>query len=135
MWHENLLHIIEEKKYTTKQIADKGNVSEKTVIRIIKSTDNSCNLDTLNKIAIGLDCTLEDILLDTGAIIGGNKVYFIESELTKTKAEKELLLAEKSTLENEIKDLKNEIKLLEKEILHKDEVIALHKIILGLKKD
>ena len=40
-------------------------------------------------------------------------------------AERELLIAENN-------DLKNEIKLLQKEILHKDEVIVLHKIILGL---
>ena len=137
MWRDNLIKLINESGLTTKQIAERGNLSEKTVIRIksSKNCSDSLYVSTLLQFATALNCDLKDILVDTNAVVGSQKMATLQENVNVIDAERELLVAENTTLKNENKDLKNEIKLLEKELLHKDEIIALHKIILGMKKE
>ena len=134
MWRDNLIRLINESGLTVKQIAERGNLSEKTVMRVksSKNCSDSLYVSTLFQFATALNCDLKDILVDTNAVIGTEKMATLQENVVVIDAERELLIAENKTLTKEVDDLKNQIKLLEKDILHKDEIIAIHKIILGL---
>lgn len=126
MWHENLLRIIKEKNLSPKQIAERGNVSEKTVIRVIKHPDNSCYLDTLDKIAKGAGCTLEDIVLDTKAVVGNESLAELQKQFDAVNTEKDLLLAESNILKDKVNVLTSELELTKRELMHKEELLAVH---------
>ena len=68
MWLDNLKRIKQEKNLSTAQLADKANLPEKTVIRILKGTTANPYMDTLDRLASAMDCTVGDILADTGAV-------------------------------------------------------------------
>lgn len=135
MWHENLLRIIKEKNLSPKQIAEDGNVSEKTVIRVIKHPDNSCYLDTLDKIAKGAHCTLEDIVLDTRAVVGNESLAELQKQLDFVSAEKELALAENAILKDKVTALTAENELLKMKLMHKEELLAVHNYYTKLKTE
>lgn len=134
MWRDNLIKLIDNSGLSPREIAIKGNLSEKTVVRLkkCKKDTDSVYVSTLFQFATALGCDIKDILVDTKAVVGSEKIETLQQNVEVIDAQRELLIAENKTLQKEIDDLKNEIKLLQKEILHKDEVIALHKIILGL---
>ena len=135
MWHANLLQIIKEKNLTIKQIAENGNISEKTLIRVIKNPDKSCYLDTLGKIAKGLNCTLEDILLDTKAVVGNESFATLQQQLQTVNAEKELLITENIILRDKEKSLNAEVDLLKLKLMHAEELLAVHNYYNKLKRD
>ncbi len=135
MWQDNLIKLIENSGLTPRQIAEKGNISEKTVLRIKNHKTESMQITTIFQFCVALNCDIKDIFTDTTAVVGGEKIETLQKNVQVIDAERDYLTAENNTLKKEVEDLKNQIKLLEKDILHKDEVIALHKIILGLNKE
>jgi transcriptional regulator with XRE-family HTH domain len=136
MWHENLLEIIKESKLTKQQIAEKGNLPYETVKRVISGVTNNPYIETLDRFAIALGCSLSDILVGTKAVVGTEKMPQMQEEIdtltaanATIKAEKDLLLAENGILKDEVKALNSKVDLLTMQLGYKDEIIALHKII------
>ena len=68
MWLEKLKALKKEKGLSSKQIAEKSGIPEKTASRIF-----SPYLDTLHRIVKVLGGSLDDILADTNAVIGDTK--------------------------------------------------------------
>jgi transcriptional regulator with XRE-family HTH domain len=133
MWHENLLRIIKEKNLSPRQIAEDGNVSEKTVIRVIKHPNNSCYLDTLDKIAKGAHCTLEDIVLDTRAVIGTEslavlqeKAENLQKQLEVSEREKGLLFTDNNLLKTEVTTLTSRLELTETKLMYCEKLLAVY---------
>ena len=133
MWHDNLLEIIKEKKMTAKQIADGGNMPEKTVTRVISGHTANPYIDTLDRFATALGCTLGDILAGTKAVVGDINLSTLQESLNAVTAEKEkisaerdLALAENTILKDKVSALSAEIELLRMQIMYKDKIIATH---------
>lgn len=136
MWHENLLDIIKKSGMTKTQIAEKGNLPYETVKRVISGVTNNPYIETLDRFAIALGCSLSDILVGTRAVVGNEKmpqmqeeINDLESENATVIAERDLLLAENSILKDEVKTLNNKVELLTMQLGYKDQIIALHQII------
>ena len=136
MWHENLLDIIKKSGLTKTQIAEKGNLPYETVKCVISGATNNTFIETLDRFAIALDCTLSDILVGTRAVVGNEKMPQMQEQIdeltaanTTLTAEKDLLLAENSILKDEVKTLNNKVELLTMQLGYKDQIIALHQII------
>ena len=136
MWHENLLDIIKKSGLTKTQIAEKGNLPYETVKCVISGATNNPFIETLDRFAIALDCTLSDILVGTRAVVGNEKMPQMQEQIdeltaanTTLTAEKDLLLAENSILKDEVKTLNNKVELLTMQLGYKDQIIALHQII------
>ena len=136
MWHENLLELIKESKLTKQQIAEKGNLPYETVKRVVSGVTQNPYIETLDRFAIALGCSLSDILVGTKAVVGTEKMPQMQEEIdtltaenATIKAEKDLLLAENGILKDEVKALNSKVELLTMQLGYKDEIIALHKII------
>lgn len=136
MWHENLLDIIKKSGMTKMQIAEKGNLPYETVKRVVSGVTNNPYIETLDRFAIALGCSLSDILVGTKAVVGTEKMSEMQTQLDEItaenatiKAEKEFALAENAILKEENKTLNAKVELLTMQLSYKDEIIALHKII------
>lgn len=136
MWHDNLLEIIKESKLTKQQIAERGNLPYETVKRVVSGVTNNPYIETLDRFAIALGCSLGDILVGTKAVVGTEKMTEMQAQLDELcaenatiKAEKDFALAENAILKEENKTLNAKVELLAMQLSYKDEIIALHKII------
>lgn len=136
MWRDNLLDIIADTKLKPQQIAERGNLPIKTVTRIIKGETLFPSIDTLERLATALNCSLGDILAGTRAFVGNKTLADLQDEIEKLTsvnesltAQMDLVLAENTILKDEVKTLNSKVELLTMQLSYKDEIIALHKII------
>ena len=132
MWLDNLLELKKEKNLSTKQLAEKSNLPEKTVSRILTGHTTHPYIDTLYQLATALDCSLGDILAGTKAVVGDTKLSELKENLDAITAERDMLLADKIILDNEIKALTSEIELLKMQIMFKDKIIATHECYINI---
>ena len=136
MWRENLLALIEASGLNKQQIAEKANLPYDTVKRVVLGHTENPYLDTLERFAVALNCTLADILLGINAAEATKKlpelqqtVETLSNEIDTLKAERDFVIAENTLLKDENKTLSAKVDLLSMQISYKDEIIALHKII------
>lgn len=126
MWLDNLKNLKKEKGLSAKQIAEKTNLPERTVNRILSGETDNPYVDTLHRIVTVLDGSLDDILADTKVIVADKSLAEVQEKSDIVTAEKDLLLAENSILKEKIAALTSENEMLKMKIMHKDEIIALH---------
>lgn len=133
MWLDNLKELKKEKGYSDKKIAEKANLSEKTVSRIFSGDTDSPYVDTLHRIVKALGGSLDDILADTKAVVGTTHMATLNETLDSTAAERDLLgaerdlfVAENAVLKEEVAALTAKVKMLEMQLKYKDEIIAVH---------
>ena len=132
MWIHNLKELKTKSGMTAKQIADKTNLPERTVKRIINGETDHPRIDTLHFIVTALGGTLNDVFADTNVVVATETLVEVKEEAIQAEAEKEMAFAEKdlAVAENEMLKTKTlvlmqEIELLKKELQHKDELLAL----------
>lgn len=133
MWLDNLKELKLEKKMSTKQIADKANLPDKTVCRVLSGHTTNPYIDTLDRIATALGASIGDILAGTKAVVGDTNLSALQENLDAVTAEKEtivaerdLIIAENAILKDKVSTLSAENEILKMQIMHKDEIIALH---------
>lgn len=133
MWVENLKDLKKKANLSSKQIAEKTKLPERTVVRIIAGETDHPRIDTLYNIVTALGGTLNDIFADTNVIVATEKLVEIKDNVDVVEAEKDIVLAENNTLiaenanlKDQIKTLNAKIELLEMKIAHKDELLSLH---------
>ena len=83
-------HLKELKKRTgmsSKQIAEKANLPEKTVIRILQGTTSDPRVDTVRRMVAAMGGSLDDIFAESGAIIGDQKLASLQEELYQVTVE------------------------------------------------
>lgn len=134
MWLDNLKELKKEKNLSTKQLAERANLPEKTVIRILSGKTLNPYLDTLDRLAVGLECTIGDIIAGTNAVIGTANLSTLQEALSTVTAERDSAIAardlaysENELLQNKVNIQEKEIELLKLQLLHNDEIISLHK--------
>lgn len=142
MWLDNLKELKKEKNMSTKQLAERANLPEKTVIRILSGKTVNPYLDTLDRLAVGLECTIGDIIAGTNAVIGTANLSTLQEDITNVTKEKEtiaaerdLVFAENNILKDKVTTLTAEIELLKMKLMHKEELLALHNYYNNLIKD
>ena len=133
MWLENLKTLKKEKGLSSKQIADKTNLPERTVNRILSGETDNPYVDTLHRIVTVLGGSLDDILADTKVVVADKSlaevqenVKTLQTDLESVIAERDLLSVELSLLKDKYNTLSAELDLLKLKLAHKDEIIALH---------
>jgi predicted transcriptional regulator len=126
MWHDNLLEIIKETGMSKQQIADRGNLPLKTVIRVVKGQTQCPSIDTLDRMATALGCTIGDILAGTKVVVGDENLAQLTTQLEATIAERDLVIAENAILKDKVSALSAENELLNMKLMHKEELLALH---------
>ena len=133
MWLDNLKELKKAKGLSSKQIAEKANLPERTVNRIFSGETDNPYVDTLHCIVTILDGSLDDILADTKMVVGDKNlatlqenVETLQTDLDSVIAERDLLSVELSLLKDKYNTLSAEVDLLKLKLAHKDEIIALH---------
>ena len=126
MWLDRLKELKKEKGITTKQIADKTRLPEKTISRIFSGDTINPYVDTIQRIAMALDASLDDIFADTNVVVATETFAEVKETANAVEADLAVISAENTSLRNEITALVHEIELLRMEIKHKDDLLALH---------
>lgn len=133
MWLENLKELKKEKGMSAKQIAEKTNLPERTVNRILSGDTDNPYVDTLHRIVTVLGGSLDDILADTKLVVATESLVEVKETLEEVKgtanvmeAERDLIKIENERLKIENANMATELQLLKRELQHKDEIIALH---------
>lgn len=126
MWLQNLKELKAKTGMTSKQIAEKTNLPERTIIRIFSGETDHPYADTLDIIVKALGADLGDIFTDTSVIVATAEMVDIKEKVDVVEAERDLTLVENEMLKAKNAALTTEVELLKKELQHKDEIIALH---------
>lgn len=126
MWLENLKELKKKTGMSTKQIAEKTNLPERTICRIFGGETDHPYADTLDLIVKALGYDLGDIFADTKVIVATDDLVEIKESVNVVEAERDLTLVENEMLKTKVAAMTTEIELLKKELQHKDEIIALH---------
>jgi transcriptional regulator with XRE-family HTH domain len=126
MWLENLKELKKKTGMSSKQIAEKTRLPERTVNRIFAGESDHPYADTLDLIVKALGYDLGDIFADTGVIVATTELVDIKETVDVVEAERDLTLIENEMLKTKNAAMQTEIELLKKELQHKDELLALH---------
>lgn len=126
MWLDNIKELKKAKGMSTKQIAEKTNLPERTVNRIFSGDTDNPYVDTLHRIVTVLGGSLDDILADTKMVVGEKNLVTLQENVDVITAERDLLKAENTILKDKVTALTAENDLLKLQLTHKDEIIALH---------
>lgn len=133
MWLDNLKELKKEKGMSSKQIAEKTNLPERTVIRIFSGDTDNPYVDTLRRIVAVLGGSLDDIFAESKIVVASQDLVAAQDEvgrLTKDierlNTELALLTTENTILKDKNNTLSSEIDLLRLKLEHKEEIIALH---------
>lgn len=126
MWLDNIKELKKAKGMSTKQIAEKTNLPERTVNRIFSGDTDNPYVDTLHRIVTVLGGSLDDILADTKVVVGEENLATLQENVYEVTAKYELLKAENTILKDKVSALTAENDLLKLKLTHKEEIIALH---------
>lgn len=111
---------------SSKQIADKTSLPERTVVRIFSGDTDSPYADTLRRIVQALGGSLDDIFADTKVVVGEKSLATLQDDVAAVTAERDLAIAENAILKDKVNALTAENELLKMQLMHKEELLALH---------
>lgn len=126
MWLDNLKELKKQKGMSAKQIAEKTNLPERTVNRILSGETDNPYIDTLHRIVTALDGSLDDIFADTKLVVGTENLATLQENVNVVTAENDMILAENSVLKDKVTALTAEIDILRMQLKHKEEIISIH---------
>ena len=135
MWIDNLKELKKAKGMTSKQIADVTKIPESTIKRIFSGDTTDPYVTTIHRIVIALGGSLDHILADTNAVLSTESLVAVKENANVVEAERDLIIAENAVLKAKVDALTSENELLKREIIHKDEIIAIHKYYIKQKQN
>ena len=125
MWLENLKELKKAKGMTSKQIADATKIPESTIKRIFAGDTDNPYVDTVRRIAIALDSSLDEIFAESKVVVATETLAKVKETTEVVEAERDLVIAELEMLRAKTSAQETEILLLKEQIKHKDEILAL----------
>lgn len=126
MWLDNLRELKKNKGMTTKQIANATKIPESTIKRIFSGDTDNPYVDTIRRIAIALDSSLDVIFAETKLVVATETLAEVKENAEAIEAKKEVVEIKNDMLEAKVTALTMEIELLKKELQHKDELLAVY---------
>lgn len=133
MWLDNLKELKRKTGMSSKLIAEKTNLPERTVSRIFSGDTDNPYVDTLHRIVTVLGGSLDDILADTKVVVGEQNLVTLQENVDVVTAERDLITAENAILKDKVASLTAENEMLKMQLKHKEEIIALHNYYIKLK--
>lgn len=126
MWLDNLKNLKKSKGMTCKQLADATKIPESTIKRIFSGDTDNPYVDTIRRLAIALDSSLDDIFAETKVVVATETLAEVQEIAVAVEAQKEVIETKNDMLEAKVTALTMEIELLKKELQHKDELLAVY---------
>lgn len=134
MWLDNLKELKKKTGMSAKQIADKARLPERTVARILSGETDHPRIDTIGLIADAMGATMRDIFADTNVIVATETLTEVKEVAEIVEAERDEVATKNEMLEAKITALTMENELLKKDLLHKEELLFVHKQYLAIIK-
>ena len=123
MWLDRINQIKNEKGFKTRTLAERTNLPERTIARILSGETEHPYIDTILSIINALECSLEEIFIDTKAVISNNDLMILQDKINALTKERDDLINEKNELLSKISamnekfiELSSEVKVLNREI-------------------
>ena len=126
MWLDKLKDLKKRSGMTTKAIAEKANMSERTVTRIFSGETYAPGIDKLRDIVYAMGGSLDDVLDESDFHLPTPLAEALKTENTTLQNAVNDLTDENVRLKDEIATLKVELDRLHLILDHKEEIIALH---------
>jgi transcriptional regulator with XRE-family HTH domain len=126
MWLDNLKELKKSKGITCKQLADATKIPESTIKRIFSGDTDNPYVDTIRRLAIALDSSLDYIFAETKVVVATETLAEVQEIAVAVEAQKEVIETKNDMLEAKVTALTMEIELLKKELQHKDELLAVY---------
>lgn len=132
-WRINLKELRNKVGMSNKQIADKENLSEKSVARVFSGEAKSPGVDLVRRIIHALGGTWSEIFAESGAVIGGQDLATLQAEVTRLTEEVDRLTQnlnianlELAVQTGKVTALESENKLLLLKLEYEEKLVAVH---------
>lgn len=132
-WRINLKELRNKVGMSNKQIADKENLSEKSVARVFSGEAKSPGVDLVRRIIHALGGTWSEIFAESGAVIGGQDLATLQAEVTRLTEEVDRLTQnlnianlELAAQKGKVTALENENKILCLKLEYEEKLVAVH---------
>lgn len=135
MWLQNLKELKKRVGLSSKQIAEKENLPERTVSRIFSGDTDNPGVDTIRRIIHALGGSWAEIFAETGAVIGDKDLATMKAEVEKLNAEITMLKAENAVLKDKVSSLTSENDLLRLKLEYEEKIASLHNYYMKIKSN
>ena len=126
MYFKRLLQAFTDSKLTHKQLAEKSQVSEKTISRMLTTPDYHASIDVLERVTKALNITVQELFAETDVVLIRKDVLADLEESKRFVAGCKTLSTENITLREKVASLEKKVENLQTKLQHKEEVISLH---------
>lgn len=134
MWLDKLKDLKKQSGMTTKQIADKAKMAERTVARILNGETYAPGIDKLRDIVYAMGGSLDDILDESDFKLPTPEAQALKTENITLQNAVNDLTDENVRLKDENASLKADLDRLRLTLAHKEEILSLQAEIIRLHK-
>lgn len=133
LWRINLKELRNRTGMSPKQIAEKENVSEKSVSRVFSGESKNPGVDLVRRIIHALGGTWNEIFAESGAVIGGQDLATLQAEVIRLTEENARLTSnlnianlDLAVQKEKVSVLENENKMLCLKLEYEEKLVAVH---------
>lgn len=141
-WLVNLIELKNRTDISLKQIAEKENLSEKSVSNVFFGKSKNPGVDLIRRIIHALGGTWHEIFGESGAVIGGQDLIAMQAEVDRLTEEVEVLTGklnivslELTVQKDKVVTLENENKILCLKLEYEEKISSLHNYYMKLKSN
>ena len=98
MWLDNLKELKAKTGMSSKQIAEKTNLPERTVSRIFSGETDNPYVDTLRRIVAVLGGSLDDIFTECKTVVAAQDIVALQADVERLNSEVALLNTENNRI-------------------------------------
>lgn len=132
-WRISLRDLRTKTGMTNKQIADKENLSEKSVARVFSGEAKNPGVDLIRRVIHAMGGTWSEIFAESGAVIGSQDMATLQAEVNRLTEENALLTSslelarmELSVQKDKLTTLEAENKILSLKLECEEKIVAIH---------
>lgn len=141
-WLVNLIELKNRTDISLKQIAEKENLSEKSVSNVFFGKSKNPGVDLVRRIIHALGGTWHEIFGESGAVIGGQDLVAMQAEVDRLTEEVAVLESkldiaslELAVQKDKVVALENENKILCLKLEYEEKISSLHNYYMKLKSN
>lgn len=132
-WLINLIELKNKTDISVKQIAEKENLSEKSVSNVFSGKSKNPGVDLIRRIIHALGGSWREIFGESDAVIGGQDLATLQAEVDRLTEENALLTSslnianlDLSIQKDKVTALGNENKILNMRLEYEEKLLAVH---------
>ena len=133
MWLDNLKELKKKTGMSSKLIADKTNLPERTVSRIFSGDTDAPRVDTLRRIVAVLGGSLDDLFVESGSVVANTGILALQAEVDRLTEENGILSSslnianlDLAVLKEKVAALESENKLLCLKLEYEEKLVSVH---------